>query len=325
MKSASSILLKLMVTAVLLVLIGRTIDIAAIGERFAGQGPLWLAAAALATAIQIPLVALRWRQILKGLGIAVAPEAVMSVTYIGSFWSNCLLGAAAGDVARAMLAPAGTAGRAGIIHSVLFDRAATFTGLVIIIAPIAALDAGPLARSVPLLAALGIAVVPVIGMIGLDRIATLLRGRRFPMSALLAQLAASWRQLRRAPGPVATALLLSVLGQASISATVYCLARAQHLDVSFLQMLILMPPVVLLTALPISAGGWGLREGAIIVAMAPIGVTSNEALLISIQMGILAAVMSLPGGLVWLLHGARGGPRPALALRSAPTDQQAPL
>src|SRR4029078_11994904 len=42
MKSASSILLKLMVTAVLLVLIGRTIDIAAIGERFAGQGPLWL-------------------------------------------------------------------------------------------------------------------------------------------------------------------------------------------------------------------------------------------------------------------------------------------
>ena len=44
---------------------------------------------------------------------------------------------------------------------------------------------------------------------------------------------------------------------------VYLIARGMMLDISFLESLILVPPALVVTALPISVGGWGVREGGL--------------------------------------------------------------
>jgi len=293
--------LKLGISAALIGFVCRHLDVGSVVGRFAGQSAFWLAAAALISLSQILLVALRWEQILKGLGAQVATGTLLTITYISSFFNSWLLGTASGDAVRAMLVPTGSVGRAGIVHSVLFDRLATLAGLGVVIVPLVVLDVGPFARSLPLLASLAVVALPFITMAGIIWIvAPRFAGRTGALFGRLRGLTQDWLKLCRAWPRFGAALTVAALGQLAIAATACCLARAQHLDVSFIDFLMLMPPVTLLVALPISAGGWGLRESAMVVALAPVGVTAGSALLLSVEMGALAALLSLPGGVIWL-------------------------
>jgi hypothetical protein len=54
-------------------------------------------------------------------------------------------------------------------------------------------------------------------------------------------------------------------------------------------------------ALPISIGGWGLRELAVVSLLGAHGVAPERALLFSVCFGLALAIGSLPGALAWLL------------------------
>src|SRR5437660_218023 len=91
---------KFAVSALLIAVIFRNIDLDSLAERFAGQSRVWLIAAAIVTIAQILLAALRWDQIIKGMGARVPMEAVLRVSYIGAFFNSWLLGNIGGDAAR---------------------------------------------------------------------------------------------------------------------------------------------------------------------------------------------------------------------------------
>jgi len=313
---------KLAVSGALIAVVFRNIDLDSFADRFAGQSRVWLVAAAIVTMAQILLAALRWDQIIKGLGATVPREAVMRVTYIGTFFNSWLLGNIGGDIARAMLAPEGGIGRIRIIYSVLFDRVVTLAGLAFVILPIIALNLGPLARSVPVFASLAVAALPFIGLSAIALLAPVISGRAPAAMARIRELGLTWRLLCQAPVRLGAALAIAAASQIAIPAVAYGLARAQHLDVSFLDFLILIPPVVLLSALPISIGGWGVRENAMIIALAPIGVASGSALLIAVQLALLANLLSLPGGILWLAH--HGLKRAPPAVAPCPAQQPVP-
>jgi glycosyltransferase 2 family protein len=297
---------KLAVSALLIWLVCRNIDPSGIARRFVGQAPEWLIAAGLSTLVQLPLAALRWQRILRVLGIQIPGRTVLAVSFIGSFCNSWLLGTGSGDVARAMIAPPDARGRGAVIHSVLFDRLATFGGIAMTILPVIALNLGPLARGLPVLISLAIVLAPFVGLFWLEPITTLIVRWRLPLAWVVAGLVESWQRLRRAWRPVSLALVLAVMSEIALTLTAYCLARAQHLDVSFADFLMLVPPVLLLGALPISIGGWGVRENVLVLGLAPIGVAPASALLIGLQIGLLASLVSLPGGPIWLFgHVAR--------------------
>src|SRR5882672_11429016 len=186
----------LAVSGLLITLVCRNIDVSSIGERFAGQSVGWLLAAVLMTSVQILLATLRWDQIIRGLGASVPIGAVFTASYMGAFFNSWLLGNVGGDIARATLTPAGEIGRFTIVQSVLFDRLASLAGLGLVILPIAILDLGPLARSLPLLlslaaVALPFAVLPTIPL--LAKALTVHNG----VAMRVAGLADNWRALCR--------------------------------------------------------------------------------------------------------------------------------
>ena len=78
------------------------------------------------------------------------------------------------------------------------------------------------------------------------------------------------------------------------------MAYAADINIQIIQILVLMPPVLLLTSLPISFSGWGVREGAIIFFFGLIGIIKTEAITISIILGLLTMLVSITGALVWL-------------------------
>jgi len=58
---------------------------------------------------------------------------------------------------------------------------------------------------------------------------------------------------------------------------------------------------VLAQVLPISVGGWGVREAAAVALLAMTGIDAASALLVSIAFGLLIFLATLPGVLFWLM------------------------
>jgi glycosyltransferase 2 family protein len=74
------------------------------------------------------------------------------------------------------------------------------------------------------------------------------------------------------------------------------------LPVTLAQWFFIVPPALLLSILPISAGGWGLREGVLILALASLSVSPEEAIVPSLIFGLGLLVVTLPGAWVWLAN-----------------------
>lgn len=87
--------------------------------------------------------------------------------------------------------------------------------------------------------------------------------------------------------------LLSVL-------TLYALAWSIDFHLSFQTFLIAVPPVFLLTIIPISLAGWGIREGAMVGIFMLVGADQTKVLAMSILYGLLLIISSLPGSYYWI-------------------------
>jgi uncharacterized membrane protein YbhN (UPF0104 family) len=103
------------------------------------------------------------------------------------------------------------------------------------------------------------------------------------------------------PSAAVPTLLLAIAAQALMAFTAYVLAQSLAVDVSLLDCLVLMQPVALLTSLPISIGGWGVRESLMIVVLGFVGVPATAALALSVELGLLAMVVSTPGLIFWFV------------------------
>jgi hypothetical protein len=80
----------------------------------------------------------------------------------------------------------------------------------------------------------------------------------------------------------------------------YGLSLALDLHLSFQVLLIAVPPVFLLTIVPISLAGWGIREGAMIGIFMLVGADQTKVLAMSILYGLLLIVSALPGSYFWI-------------------------
>lgn len=68
------------------------------------------------------------------------------------------------------------------------------------------------------------------------------------------------------------------------------------------QWFFIVPPALLFSMIPISAGGWGLREGVLIFALASLAIPAEEAIVPSLIFGLGILLVTLPGALIWLAN-----------------------
>ena len=94
---------------------------------------------------------------------------------------------------------------------------------------------------------------------------------------------------------------LSIANQVLMVLVMFALAQGLSIDVEISALLVLVPPVILVSLLPISFAGWGIREGAMIAMLGTVDVAPENALALSVAFGFLMLILSLPGALVWFL------------------------
>lgn len=95
----------------------------------------------------------------------------------------------------------------------------------------------------------------------------------------------------------------SVMAQICFILSVYVLSFGFDTpDYQTVEFLALIPVLALISSLPISFGGWGVREGAFIYGLGLLGFSIEDAFLLSIQVGFVTLLAPLIIGLPYLFE-----------------------
>ncbi len=94
---------------------------------------------------------------------------------------------------------------------------------------------------------------------------------------------------------------VSLVAQMSYFMAIHFIAVSTGAEFSFIDLLTVLPVITLIASLPISFGGWGVREGAFVYGLGLIGVPMEIAFLISVQIGLLSIFSTFLAGLPILL------------------------
>jgi len=156
---------------------------------------------------------------------------------------------------------------------------------------------GPFVQALLLLALAGVGAIGCILL--LDRVPVGWQQWR-PIRALAA-LARDARRLLLRPTSTLPVIALSFAGIALYSLSIYFLARGLGITVTTDDCLVLVPLTMLVTVLPITVGGWVLREGATVFVFGAVGAAPDAALAWSITTGVVVMAVAVVGGLLWLL------------------------
>lgn len=298
--------LKFALSVALIWLVARNINADDAIERFAN---LTVTAVAIFLVLAFLLAVnntIRWRAVLSAIGTSLPFAKTLNLILIGIFFNQTLPSSIGGDAVRIYLAYKHGLNVNSAINSVMLDRITTMCGLTLLVLVsqpflLARIGDNHMGLVFP---ALAVAMVAgVIMLMFLDRLPG--RVRHWRLIGGLAKLAQDTRMLISTPRFSLVAVTLGAVGFAIISLMVFVIAEALKIGVTFLDCLVLVPPVILVTTIPISIAGWGVREGAMVFAFGLIGVPTADALILSVLIGLLFILVSLPGGVIWLLGGHR--------------------
>lgn len=250
---------------------------------------------------QLAIAALRFREFLGVYGVDFGVGLAVDATLLGYFFSQTFISFIGGDAMRVLRAR-----RSGVplkisAKAVILDRASGFASqvvLMLLVLPFALPRIADPAMRYSLMLLVGGALAGGLAVLVATRLPRIFR--QFRIFDIIADVAG--RVLRRITTPRG---FTAFFGYSLLIALCNCflyfiIASALGSDLALLDCLVLLPPVFFMSMLPISVSGWGVREGATIVALGIASVPASEALAISVAYGLSLILISLPGGVLWL-------------------------
>ena len=301
---------KILISGVLLYFALRKVNLSELVSRINVGSLGWIGMAIAATFLQIFVGVLRWREISAECGAPLAINQAMRFNLIGTFFNQTLPSSIGGDAVRLWLVARGGAGWRAATYSIFVDRAIGLIALAIII--VASLPwsyrliTDPNGRSALLLVDFA-ALAGGVGFLVLGRLHWPWLKRWWGTHHLHACSVIANRVIfSRKRGPKIAVLSLLVHVLAVVIA--WCVVQSIAAPVVFSQIFQLVPPVMLITMLPISIAGWGVREATMGLAFGYAGLMTNEGINISLLFGAVSFMVGAFGGLVWIFSAEKAAP-----------------
>ncbi len=295
--------IKILISGALLYLALRGVNVSAILTRVNQISLGWILVAIVVTLVQILLGALRWREISVLCAAPLTAAQALRFNMIGSFFNQTLPSSIGGDAVRLWLVNRTGAGWRAATYSVLVDRAIGLVALAILIvgslpwsyqlisdahgrAALSLIDFGALAAGLAFLA---------FGRLSWTWLTAWLPTKHIHACAVIANKVI----FNRRSGPRIAVLSLAVHVLAIVIA--WAVVRSIAAPATFAEVFLLIPPIMLITMLPISIAGWGVRETAMMVAFGYAGLPAADGLVVSLLFGAVSFAVGAIGGLVWVL------------------------
>jgi uncharacterized membrane protein YbhN (UPF0104 family) len=272
--------------ALLAVLVWQVADGAAALALLGTADPRWLAAAALGLTVQTVLSAQRWRVTAAQLGLVLPPLSALREYYLAQVVNQSVPGGVVGDAGRAVRSRAG-AGLLVAAQAVLFERIAGQLGLIaVLVAGLVAGRAVPGQLEWPVWFAATVTAGSAAAALGLALAGLVPAVRRFARAFVQAVWARNVR--------VSQTVLSLGTALCNVAAFAFC-ARALDVAMPLVAVASLVPLILFAMVLPLSIGGWGLREGAAAALFPVMGATSAQGLATSVSFGLVFLAITLPG------------------------------
>ena len=317
LKKAVITALQIVVTIVLLYrLFGDPDRRAEMVDILARANPIWLLAGfACYGAVEL-IAGWRWQILLRVQGIELGWFRLFSLLLIGVFFNFFIPGGTGGDVIKIFYLLKETPGkRTAALLSVLVDRLiglvalTAFAGVLILINWNWLMASADVAKYVwPALIILGSSLIGLHGSYIVTRYGWVHKlPTRMPGRDKLAELAMAYTLYGNAWKPTLAAFALSLVAHLGYFGVFYCTGEAlRHEAVvlpTFGDLCVIMPVVNTISAMPISLGGLGVREGLFQVFLHKLcGVHETDAVLISSTGYLLTFFWGIIGGVLYLFY-----------------------
>lgn len=293
---------KLLFTVFIFWLVLHQVEWGELKETFIRQQPRYLLAAACAILLQTIGGGLRWHHIRLGLGGSESenPTRTTLIYYASCFFNSIMPSTIGSDVVRTYLSKKSGTPLTQSMYGVLIDRIVSLAALGLLVA-----------ATLPLLFdflswneywGLAISIAIWIGAL----LAFMLMRRLVERLAFLEQVKFIGSLIRAARAiagsslPLACAMAWAISAHIAYATAAYALALGLGIDISWVACLVLVPLVLFVSTLPISFGGWGIRELGMAAILALASVSHAPAVALAIQLGLINTAIGLIGGVVYL-------------------------
>lgn len=310
MKSKAIILVKAAVTIGLIAFLASRVDLKRFVEVFQSARMLPLVPALVGTFVSHLIGAWRWQIILAAFSLRVRYLKSLQLVLIGTFFNVFLPTLVGGDVLKSFYL--------GREKSQPFTLILTTTFLERCIGYFALLLIGTAASGLTGVRLFGFYLFPFFLAASAafcllfwtllnprlhDWTAGWLRRRGWTRAVERSDaIAAGLNQLRQAKRVLGMALVASLAIQVVSVSVTWSVARSLGADRPFELFLIFVPIISTVTMLPLSLGGFGLRETAFYVLFTQVGISREVSVSIGLLNYLVVVLVALPGGLVYSLY-----------------------
>ena len=290
-------LLRVVATVFILTLIMRSINAAQVWQVLMKTRLDYLAAALLLQFGSTAVSAYRWQMIMQNLHFGQNFAFYWRSYFKGMFFNQGLPTSIGGDAVRMLDIASRGFRKRDALYGVMVDRIIGLGALMSLTLLAYLLNPDVLPKQVhrPILLIISAGALGFFSIFFIKYFTWL---NRYPKLAIISIIAERLHQALSSQRLllVVASLLIPILALLGFFATGWALG----LRVSLITYFAIVPPALVLTVIPISLAGWGVREGALVGLFSLIGADKTAVLMMSLLYGLTLIVVSLPGLVTYL-------------------------
>ena len=290
-------LLRVVATVFILTLIMRSINAAQVWQVLKKTRLDCLAAALLLQFGSTAVSAYRWQMIMQNLHFGQNFAFYWRSYFKGMFFNQGLPTSIGGDAVRMLDIASRGFRKRDALYGVMVDRIIGLGALMSLTLLAYLLNPDVLPKQVhrPILLIISAGALGFFSIFFIKYFTWL---NRYPKLAIISIIAERLHQALSSQRLllVVASLLIPILALLGFFATGWALG----LRVNLMTYFAIVPPALVLTVIPISVAGWGVREGALIGLFSLIGADKTAVLMMSLLYGLTLIIVSLPGLVTYL-------------------------
>jgi uncharacterized protein (TIRG00374 family) len=282
----------------------------------AGHWPWLLAGFALCLPPLLACMA-RWKMILDAQDMALGWKRVNTIFLIGLFFNSFMIGPTGGDLIKAFYTARETHHKkTEAITTIFIDRVIGLLILAIVVGGMILTRwtffmGNPTTRAFAWPALIASGIILGGGLVAFsihifEVFPWLRKLNRVPLAGkvmdTVERVYNAFYICRANPKLLAFLSLQSLFVQVVFVGVSWCVGQALCIELPFLVYLAFSPLVGLISAIPITPGGIGIREGASIKLWSVMGVPDEKAFLLAFVPYVFLVLWGLPGGVMFLFH-----------------------
>ncbi len=286
---------------------------------FLGRADGALVAVTLVTVLaDRALMATRWILLLEALEVHVPRLRVVKIFFLSTFFGSFLPSGVGGEAVRAVSFSRLSSRAVESVASVVMDRVLGLLSMLLtgLLSLTLFYRVYPHPALLAVVTGLSIATIGGLALVLSKPLHERLRVRFREGTGRIAHWATktveALARYRERLGTLSLVLVVSIFVQLLRVLQAFLLSESMALGVEAIYFLCFIPPILVVTMLPISVGGWGTANVAYVALFSQVGMDPDGAFVLSVLILALGVVGNLPGGFIYAWEGFTASERPAV-------------